>query len=287
MVVAGFLQVQVLVRQFHAAATCLARAKHMKRIQRLHKHWAKQLFKPQPEYVDPVLGRPQVPFLERIRAQIHMPYNNIDHIDAEELSRLLYGAEKAAKLRTINEEGSSPVFGAIEDNEARKRETLGRILSLNNANQAQYRKLATSMAMREFERFDGDTGSSEVQAAVMTLKIQFMAAHAKEAKKDLQTKRKLEYLVQQRRNILLYLKRKNPERYIWTIEKLGLSDDAVEAEFHMSRKYLWKTQFYGERTLPLKKTKKDTRERRRLEQKRAKAMKYLAHNSPDLLAKIQ
>lgn len=265
------------MRSLHTSVPVQARQKHMKKINRLHKHWAKELFRPQPEYVDPVLGKAQVPFLERARADINQVENQIDQLSPEESSKILFGAEQAAKQRTGFAHNE-----AVSQAEARKREIFARLVSLNNSNQQQYKKQAVSFAVKEFERFPGDTGSSEVQAAVLTMRIQFLAAHAKDTKKDLQAKRKLEHLVQTRRNILLYLKRTNQERYMWAIEKLGLSDEAVMAEFHMSRQYVFKTQFYGEHTLPLKKTKKDTRAARKFEQRKAKALKYLAHNNPDM-----
>lgn len=271
------LRLGAFVRSLHTSVPVQARAKYMKKINRLHKHWAKELFRPKPEYVDPVLGKTQVPFLERVRATINQSENQIDQLVPEETSKLLFGAEQAAKKRTGHAHDE-----AVSAAEARKREIFARLVSLNNSNQQQYKKHAVQLAVKEFERFPGDTGSSEVQAAVLTMRIQFLAAHVKDTKKDVQSKRKLEHLVQTRRNTLLYLKRVDQERYMWTIEKLGLSDEAVTGEFHMSRQYLFKTQFYGEHTLPLKKTKKDTRGLRKFEQRKAKALKYLAHNNPDM-----
>lgn len=269
---------EVFRRTFSASSVALVRQKHLKRINRLHKHWAKELFRPKPEYVDPVLGRERTPFLERIRAEIALPTNLLGGMDPENTSRLLFGAELAQQERTGFMHPQS-----IATSEARMREILSRILTLENSSTKSSKDLAVQLAVKEFGRDDGDTGSSEVQAAVWTIRIQFLAQHVKQQKQDLQSKIRLEHMVQKRRNILLYLKRKNPKKYMWTIEKLGLSDDAVTAEFHMSRRYLWDTQFYGDRTLPLKKTKKDTKIQRKLHQKREKALRYLAHNNPEAL----
>lgn len=280
-------------RAFHISTPALVRQKHLKRLNRLHKHWAKELFKDKEEWVDPVLGKPDVPFLARMRAIVGQPENEIDFLSSETTSKLLYGAESALMQRPLSSDNSSEDSETLErksknlylESEARKREALLRIVSLRNSNQQQSQKQAVSLARKEFQRFEGDTGSPEVQAAVSTMRIHFLALHVKETKKDFQSKRRLEHMVQSRRNMLLYLKRTDPRRYMWTIEKLGLSDDAVSAEFHMSRKYLWKTQFYGDRTLPLKKTKKDTREARKLATKRDKAEKYLAQHNPEMLFK--
>lgn len=269
----------LLCRGFHSSIAVGARQKYLKKINKLHKHWAKQLFRPQPEYVDPVLGRPQVPFLARLRADIGQPEGQIDSFEPEATSRLVFGAEIAHQKRL--DELQDVTHVGLQA--AHKREALARIISLSNSSGEQLQKKAINIAEREFARKEGDTGSPEVQAAVLTVRIHFLARHLKENRKDLQTKRRIEHLVQTRRILLLYLKRKDPRRYLWTIEKLGLSDDAVTAEFHMSRKYLWQTQFFGDKTLPLKKTKKDTRRQRQLERRKERALRYLTQNNPEML----
>lgn len=297
----------VLQRLFHAASPVMVRQKHLRRLNRLHKHWAKQMFKKEEEWVDPMLGRQGNPFLSRVRALIGQRENQIDLLEPESTSKLLFNAERSVSSNVHPEAGSnvhtSPdsfrnasnrsdedsqalshgVQALQSEREKLKRDAVLRILSLQNASSQQNQKQAMAIARSEFQRFEGDTGSPEVQAAVATIKIQFVAAHAKETKKDLQTKRRLEHMVQMRRNILLYLKRTDPRRYIWTIEKLGLSDATVSAEFHMSRQYLWRTQFYGDKTLPMKKTVKDTKKARELNAKRSKAQRYLAQHDPDAL----
>lgn len=296
-------QVAVLAqtRSFHAAIPVLARQKHMRRLNRLHKHWAKQMFSKDEEWIDPVLGRPNVPFLARVKAVIGQPESQVDLLEPESTSRLLYGAEKAL-LSSSQPASASGTMSHVDrddlphlqnsinalqaDQETSKREAVLRIISLQNTSSQQRQKQAVALARREFQRFDGDTGSPEVQAAISTIRIHFIAAHAKETKKDLQTKRRLEHMVQTRRNILLYLKRTDPKRYIWAIEKLGLSDTAVTAEFHMSRKYLWHTQFYGDKTLPLKKTVRDTKKAREHNAKRAKAERYLSQHDPEALIRM-
>ena len=71
-------------------------------------------------------------------------------------------------------------------------------------------------------RHEGDTGSSEVQIAVLTERIKYLTEHLKEHKKDHHSRRGLLKMVGKRRNLLAYLKSKDVERYRALIEKLGL-----------------------------------------------------------------
>jgi small subunit ribosomal protein S15 len=74
----------------------------------------------------------------------------------------------------------------------------------------------------EFQRKPGDTGSSEVQVALLTARIQGLTEHLKHHKKDHHSRRGLMLLVSQRRALLDYLRRTDPERYGALITRLGL-----------------------------------------------------------------
>ena len=76
--------------------------------------------------------------------------------------------------------------------------------------------------IKEYATHEGDTGSPEVQVAILTSRIQYLTDHLKEHKKDHHSRRGLLKLVGQRRNILDYLRRKDIERYRSLIERLGL-----------------------------------------------------------------
>ncbi|MDE7247932.1 MAG: 30S ribosomal protein S15 [Lachnospiraceae bacterium] len=76
--------------------------------------------------------------------------------------------------------------------------------------------------IKEFARTEGDTGSPEVQIAVLTERIQELTEHLKEHPKDHHSRRGLLKMVGQRRGLLGYLKDKDIERYRTLIEKLGL-----------------------------------------------------------------
>ena len=76
--------------------------------------------------------------------------------------------------------------------------------------------------IENFKRKEGDTGSPEVQVALLTERITYLTEHFKVHKKDFHSKTGLLKLVGQRRKLLNYLKRKDIQRYRELIERLGL-----------------------------------------------------------------
>jgi len=74
----------------------------------------------------------------------------------------------------------------------------------------------------DFRVHPADTGSPEVQVALLSERITYLTEHFKSHKKDHHSRRGLLKLVGQRRQLLNYLKRKNIERYNTVIERLGL-----------------------------------------------------------------
>ena len=74
----------------------------------------------------------------------------------------------------------------------------------------------------DHQRAQGDTGSPEVQVALLTARINGLTGHFKVNVKDHHSRRGLLMLVSQRRKLLDYLKRKNAEKYRQLIDKLGL-----------------------------------------------------------------
>ena len=76
--------------------------------------------------------------------------------------------------------------------------------------------------MAEFARTPGDTGSPEVQVAILTERIKELTEHLKTHHKDHHSRRGMLKLVGQRRGLLDYLKKTDIERYRALIEKLGL-----------------------------------------------------------------
>ena len=76
--------------------------------------------------------------------------------------------------------------------------------------------------INEYATKPGDTGSPEVQVAILTARINELTEHLKVHKKDHHSRRGLFKMVGQRRNLLAYLKAKDLERYRTLIARLGL-----------------------------------------------------------------
>jgi small subunit ribosomal protein S15 len=76
--------------------------------------------------------------------------------------------------------------------------------------------------IQEYATHEGDTGSPEVQVAVLTERIQHLTGHMREHKHDFHSRRGLLKMVGKRRRLLKYLQQKDVERYRTLIGRLGL-----------------------------------------------------------------
>jgi small subunit ribosomal protein S15 len=76
--------------------------------------------------------------------------------------------------------------------------------------------------IKKFRTSELDTGSCEVQVALLTGRIQELTHHFKEHKNDVHSQRGLVQLVNRRRKLLAYLKKSNSDRYTKLIQDLGL-----------------------------------------------------------------
>jgi small subunit ribosomal protein S15 len=74
----------------------------------------------------------------------------------------------------------------------------------------------------EYKRTDGDTGSPDVQIAVLTERINSLTQHLQSHRKDFSSRRGLLMLVSKRRRLLDYVRRLDPDRYVSLIGKLNL-----------------------------------------------------------------
>lgn len=74
----------------------------------------------------------------------------------------------------------------------------------------------------DFAQSEGDTGSPEVQVALLTARIQYLTEHSKANKKDNHSRRGLMAMVSKRRKLLDYLHHKDVERYKTLLGRLGL-----------------------------------------------------------------
>ncbi|HEY8495977.1 MAG TPA: 30S ribosomal protein S15 [Limnochordales bacterium] len=83
-------------------------------------------------------------------------------------------------------------------------------------------KEAKERIIADFRQHEGDTGSPEVQVAILTARINELTEHLRVHKKDHHSRRGLYKMIGQRRGLLNYLQRKDVERYRALVEKLGL-----------------------------------------------------------------
>ncbi len=83
-------------------------------------------------------------------------------------------------------------------------------------------KARKAQLIEEFKLHEGDTGSPEVQIAILTVRINHLNEHLKIHKKDHHSRRGLLKMVGKRRGLLNYLMKKDIERYRAIVEKLGL-----------------------------------------------------------------
>lgn len=81
---------------------------------------------------------------------------------------------------------------------------------------------AKQQVIDQYQVHEGDTGSPEVQVALLTSRITYLTEHLKEHKKDHHSRRGLLKMVGQRRRLLNYLRGKDLERYRTLIAKLNL-----------------------------------------------------------------
>ncbi|KAG3085430.1 hypothetical protein PI124_g18458 [Phytophthora idaei] len=109
-----------------------------------------------------------------------------------------------------------------DEDEEKTLAQLKAVLSLRNASQHELNKAQMATAIETFQRFPGDTGSSEVQIAVLTQKILRSTTHAQGHKKDHHSRRGLIAMVEKRRKLLKYLRRKDLHKYRDVVAALGL-----------------------------------------------------------------
>ena len=79
-----------------------------------------------------------------------------------------------------------------------------------------------STIIEEYKLHEGDTGSAEVQVAILTARIKQLTHHMTDNRHDFHTKRRLFQLVGQRRRLLSYLYKEDADRYQQLIQRLGL-----------------------------------------------------------------
>lgn len=109
----------------------------------------------------------------------------------------------------------------LQDPQANK---LKEILSFKYAGRAEINQFRIAESLKKWSRQPNDTGSSEVQIAVLTEKIRYMTDHLKDHHKDQRTKRALGITIDKRRALLKHLKKQNVSTYYHLLRDLNLRD---------------------------------------------------------------
>ncbi|MEG0376482.1 MAG: 30S ribosomal protein S15 [Raoultibacter sp.] len=93
------------------------------------------------------------------------------------------------------------------------------------ANKDSISKERTAELIKEFGKGEKDSGTAEVQVAILSERIRNLTEHLKEHKKDHHTRRGLMMLIGKRRSLLKYIKNRDIEEYRVLIKKLGIRDN--------------------------------------------------------------
>ncbi|KAI8065309.1 hypothetical protein BC940DRAFT_320762 [Gongronella butleri] len=221
-----------LARSFHVSATAMAK-KHPKQIKK--ENLAKRAQR-QAEYER---SKPS-PIVSR-----HTSFFGTLQTPASAYS----GAQPGLYQHFLNEQDQSFLFeqtprdvvdknhlaavGGVEDalkHEQAKVDALQKMISLQNSNAKAVQLYNIQKAVDWFQQKDGDTGSPEVQAAILTVRIHNLYSHLQQHTKDKHNYRQLRMMVHKRAKMLRYLKNKDQARYNTCLEQLGLEPRAVEGE---------------------------------------------------------
>ncbi|BGP22087.1 mitochondrial small subunit ribosomal protein S28 [Rhodotorula toruloides] len=166
-------------------------------------------------------------------------------LDAETVEQLSDTLPATSALRsTLGDKATSVdavLLSRFEDAttlEAQKREHLMRILDLRNADSKGIEAYNKRLIVQTFGRVENDSGSPEVQAAILTLRIRNIFDHLKAAPTDVPNRQVLRLLVHKRGKILKYLRAVSVTRYEELLLKIGVEPRSVEGEIIMRKNEL-------------------------------------------------
>lgn len=145
-------------------------------------------------------------------------------LDSWNLGTLIRGTANQADISAFESE-----YSKVQSEEQANKDSLSRILDLRNASG---KGIQVENIRRIISHFgaDSDTGSPEVQAAVLTYRIRNLHEHLQTNRHDNSNRRSMSLLTHQRAKILKYLKRKSPQRYHEILPRIGVEARAVEGE---------------------------------------------------------
>ncbi|KAI8102487.1 hypothetical protein M9435_006087 [Picochlorum sp. BPE23] len=146
------------------------------------------------------------------------------HTQGEESSSSNAMDSEVRERRVAKEEptSSSKSFEAMSQQQ--RPDLVERYMSLEMGSRKDRTRATLQEVAKQFARFPGDTGSSDVQVALLTSKIALLAEHVKAHPKDHSSRRGLRAMLHGRRQLLQYLRRTQFDRYAKVISRLGLKD---------------------------------------------------------------
>ena len=138
-------------------------------------------------------------------------------------------------------------FGLDENDVVAMDERVRRALDLSNASNAEILQHKIDKAIKSFQRFEGDTGSSEVQVAVLTERINNLTLHMRENKKDFHSRHGLDKMVSKRRKLMAHLRKQDFDTYKRVLHHYGLRDIIRQLAENQTRQGKRKFRFRGRR----------------------------------------
>jgi len=138
-------------------------------------------------------------------------------------------------------------FGLGASDVAEADERVRRALDLSNASNAEILQHKIDKAVGTFQRFEGDTGSSEVQVAVLTERINNLTLHMRKNKKDFHSRHGLDKMVSKRRKLMAHLRKQDFETYKRVLHHYGLRDIIRQLAENQTRQGKRKFRFRGRR----------------------------------------
>ncbi|ORX43078.1 hypothetical protein DM01DRAFT_1350096 [Hesseltinella vesiculosa] len=221
----------MVVRGFHGSASALAK-KHPKQVKKENlARRASRLAEYESSKPSPIVSR-HTSFFDTLQTPASA-YNSGQHLYQHFLNendqRILFEQTP----RDTVEKNHLAAVGGVDDalkHEQEKIETLQKIISLQNGNAKAVQLWNIQKAVDWFKQSDGDTGSPEVQAAILTVRIHNLHSHLQQHSKDKHNQRQLRTMVHKRAKMLRYLKTKDLSRYNTCLDQLGLEARAVEGE---------------------------------------------------------
>ncbi|KAL6950575.1 hypothetical protein ACO0OE_001060 [Hanseniaspora uvarum] len=250
--------------------------------------------KPRADECDPILGLKDTPFINRLKTHLQdinvlVGGFSIKDIENAILLQSIVKKEETEKKKILADEYSQELLKNSENTEnikeeleaskeeeapkevtpktlnimteefIEKKNALIKILTIKNADDKEKIRTAIAFTKKEFALNERDENSPQLNAGIATVRILFLTEYCKKNPSNKKNLKELNRRVQMRQKLLKNLKITNPEGYFFAITKIGLTDEAVHKEFHLSDQYMQQFKFFGPETQTYKQTRSEKR----------------------------